>query len=1176
MSKKKKKNSIQQPIRQEIIKPTDFFYKKELCNRLDDFYDSSGIQPDVPPSFLYRGAISLMLKEGKKENPDWMAQVAHSLREILYQFDGGNKRKVALEKFGSTYDERLRIQVTGQYYNLITAIAHHNLKNAGKNPLVGGSKDNPVIITPKLFENIVFKFSEVLFAVFRRQIDAHKEIDDILKKSPQQQNIKEVRSLIELNPDARQFFYFKADERWLDFLWEKGFLNIIKEKSKDPMQYRYNTPEINYLVKMAHKRPKKVVDIILSAKISLDSFNPEVIDRFLHICSALPEKQLSRVIPKIRKEKWIKLMTELTHFGFEFEKMLNILAATKNYNSLINLAETILIIRSKNEKRKREFLRESPFYFTELKYTKVFQHIVSIGDPFLEKAIELTTNILRQIILFNGRKESNVFETNDSLDLYDLDFFSLEVGHEDHLSRQNEIVNLIATIIKLSERYIRINKKDFEKIQKFYKKYIASLSDCRTVWRIQLVILSICPNVFESEIKKAFFRLFEVEKYNELISGTEYKLALKKNFFVLSEPNKREFIKITFEYFSKHREKNKDQDWHKTYGWEILSCVYGHLSKREIDQCKKIFGKECNSEFIPEPSIHKTHFGFVRPKGPITQEKFRELTLIDIARKLRSDWTPKNLHKQNFDEDFLNPINAEGLSELLQEDISRRFQEYVKKSTLFFEKDLLDSHYTCSFLRGVHNFIKNEKNEIKRINWTCLLDLLKHIIESGEMKPYKQEKGEHDIYNTWLSNWSEVHISMTDILQDLLSHRERGTLINFEKYRIQFIEIISYLLSFPDPTKEDEKIKTAKIKTKSPDQTNDLVCDPLTTAINSVRGRAFQALVHFLYQDEKKFHKSDKVKISEDIKEIYKNVLEREDTRALMFMFGHYLPSFYYRDKEWIKGILLQIFPQKLKKKHLYLAAWEGFISNNIYSEIFKDANFIKLYKRGMDLSKTDDPTREFNKEPVEGITNHFAIAFIFYEDFRSGHELFDLLWKKNSNHLSSFINFIGRIYIVGNNTDAVNYINSNPICKKKLNELWDEVLDNFDNPELFKEFGYWIDVEKNIFDLSWLANRIKRTLEKSKGTLDWDYGLMNSIVQLSKESPEDSIEILRLFFEAGISGGNRQIWFHIENDWFEAFKILFTKVETKQKTYSLINHLIQRGGSTFWKLKEIINVNDG
>lgn len=163
---------------EEPTLPVPFPEQEELCVRLDEFRQSSGHKLEFQPSSLFRGAVYAMRY---KENPDWMAQVAHSLREILYSFEGWSD---AFVKYGSTHDKRKIGPDVGIYYNFITDIAHHNFEKAGMSPLIGGTKDKPVVITAGIFENVALQFGKILFAVLRRQIEAHQEIDNILAQEP--------------------------------------------------------------------------------------------------------------------------------------------------------------------------------------------------------------------------------------------------------------------------------------------------------------------------------------------------------------------------------------------------------------------------------------------------------------------------------------------------------------------------------------------------------------------------------------------------------------------------------------------------------------------------------------------------------------------------------------------------------------------------------------------------------------------------------------------------------------------------------------------------------------------------------------------------------------------------------------------------------------------------------
>ena len=252
----------------------------------------------------------------------------------------------------------------------------------------------------------------------------------------------------------------------------------------------------------------------------------------------------------------------------------------------------------------------------------------------------------------------------------------------------------------------------------------------------------------------------------------------------------------------------------------------------------------------------------------------------------------------------------------------------------------------------------------ERIDMSPLLVLMKEIIASATAQQFEVEQPEEKKGWDWLAHWSAVHNVMADVARDLLSGGERP-FIDFGGNRNSLFEVIEYLLSHEDPTPKDEQLATAKITTSS-GNTPKKVGTPLTLAINSVRGRSFQALVNFAYRDAQLMPKEQPVKILPDVKKLYENVLSRENTRAIMFMFGHYLSSIYFKDQEWARGLLPHIFPPAQDKKHLYLAAWEGYLANQLYEDMFFDSAIQELYERGIGLAEPKDPNRERVRIPIK------------------------------------------------------------------------------------------------------------------------------------------------------------------------------------------------------------------
>ncbi len=1000
-------------------------------------------------------------------------------------------------------------------------------------------------------------------------IRLHKNIEKLLSKTSKEAVLEDVLKFVSKD---RDYFFARADGRWLRWLWKNGFLDVLKKKAEDAPRYGYQSPEINYLLKVSEKNPSEVVDIMLEIPISRKTFNPEVIDRFLRICSELSAKQLARIVGKIHRENWVKLMGSFKQYGFEYEKMFRTLVDVKDYMNILKLVETVLSVRTKKEMKtvNNRPSSENPFYFGDLSSTKVIEHLFLMSEKYTEKALKLVTKVMAKIVNLGEKSNTEkVFEINDLFPMYVVDFFTLELDESEYPSYEKGMRDLAAIIKIFLNRLISKKCEEIDLIREVYEKYIEPLPDSRSMWRLRLFVLCLCPKVFKNELKEEFFRLFEAEHYYEIISGAEYEKALRKGFSVLSNDDKGEYVKMVVEYF-KNRDKDKeDRDQSVIYGSRVLSMIIGYLTNGEEKKIEKA-GFILDPSYKPKPSIGPLRSGTVISRGPIPQEVFNKLEIKEIVQNLKTEWVPEKLKKQNTNNSSFDRINARGIGKYIQSDIPNRLQDYINSSLLFFDRNVIDPHYTYSFLRGLQETISKDKEKLNSINWDGLIDLLTVIKESGEKKSFVSLKRDYKDFDTWLAGWNSVHCAMADIIKKLLEESNGKVVIDFPKYRDQIFDMISYLLRYPDPTVDYEKLETASMTEISGVNKDKLVSDPFSIAINSVRGKAFEAFVYFVFQDGKKFDKKVEVKISRDVKKLYEYVLTEEKTRAIYFMFGHYLPSFYFRDKKWILDLTVKIFPLSEKKKHLYIASWEGYLSNDLFEEIFFDKELQKLYKKGLSLNNNMDPNRKYFKDLKEGIAIHLALAFVHYKEFGFDDTLFKAFWRDNDyDRQASFLNFLGR-YILGDN-NKVKELLKKKWCKDRLCNLWDRVLENRKNPRLFEEFGHWMNTKVEVFEIHWLSDHVRRTLEKTKGVIEYEYGLIDSIVQFAKDSPKDTLEISKLYLLEGFVRLKKNSTFSLDEEWVSAFSVLYANQETKSGTYLLINDLIREGGSMFWKLKDAI-----
>jgi len=1125
---------------------------ENLCRKIDDFFSKYPRQhKKQKASDLIKGAFYAMRLECRS-NTDWMGQAASSARDVLYPlFSEGissdnliklfkkyavsqnNNHNAQNEDFINTFNNLDVI------YKRLSDLTHHGTD------LKGFSLKQFSDFSENDFENLMRDFTLVLEKAFRlQQIYIHTIIDIIVQKKKRSKGlINDLRLILKVNSDARHYFYSKVDEHCLNWLWQKGFLEVLKEKAEDTSQYSYRTPEISYLSRMSDKKPFLVIKIISSIKFSEVNFNPEVIDRFLRIIETLPAEQIKTLTAKIRDERWVYLMRGFQKSGYEFENIIKKLSEKKVSAAILELAQALLIVvdKNKNPERVNSFGTLDPFYISDLDASGIFEALADIEESYAEKALQITTGIMMEIVKLAEPDDTKVFDYTDLFALYDVDFFTLKIENKRSYSYREDVKNLAATIKKLIERTIGKKCGDINEVKRLFE-YINKLPSCRSIWRLRLFTMAQCPEVFKKELKEAFLKLFEVENYYEIEGGTEYKKSLKIAFPYLSDADKRAYVVRVLQYFSEKTKQYPDQVWHKRTGWEILSSISECLKDDEFKKCEEAFGNKCDEKYEPKPSFGEMQAGSINPRSPVN---LNDLTIDQIIINLKSDWIAEKLNEQFKDDDYLNPRGVEGLGDALKEDIKKRTNDYLKNINDFFDRNTIHSHYLYSLLRGIEEMLRNNQSlGLEQISQ--IFGLFKIIKNQGEKTPFKRKKDD----KSWLVDWVEVHKVITDILLYILENKEIKEAVH-KLHRENIRDLVSYLFTIKDsPSKENEKPEYG---------------EPYTVAINSVRGRAYEAFVVFTENDGKI--------LTDDIKDIYKKVLT-DDSLAVRFVIGRYLPSFYFRDKDFITGLFPEIFPKNdPDKKDIYLATWEGYLSNTLYDKLFVALN--DYYSYAIMLDPKDYTQRKYLKGLDESLAIHIALAFA-HLGLEINNPLFFEFWKKkNTTRHKEFISFIGRSCLTRSQAGD-DWLKENKVSKEKLIKFWDWALENVSEPKVLPGFGFWINPDKEILADDIIVEKIVNTLKKSNGDIDWDYGLLRRLPTFAEKNKEKTLEIIinYLLDSKNNLNQNRRVPFLQDVEIKESLRIIYNDGDTaiKQKVIDLINVLIEKGSSIFWGLKDIIS----
>jgi hypothetical protein len=142
-----------------------------------------------------------------------------------------------------------------------------------------------------------------------------------------------------------------------------------------------------------------------------------------------------------------------------------------------------------------------------------------------------------------------------------------------------------------------------------------------------------------------------------------------------------------------------------------------------------------------------------------------------------------------------------------------------------------------------------DKKLPRDFGWDGLFKLFEVIQASGESEMFDDEIED----GRWLSRWIPVHSVIADILLNILTS-EYDDVFPFVEYRDKIFTFIKYLTKINDPKLKDETSEHGDLH---------------GIAINSVRGRAFQVLTHFIHYDGRLFPEGQKNILNEDVKIFY-------------------------------------------------------------------------------------------------------------------------------------------------------------------------------------------------------------------------------------------------------------------------------------------------------------------
>jgi len=812
-----------------------------------------------------------------------------------------------------------------------------------------------------------------------------------------------------------------------------------------------------YLCRIAKERPDDVLKVFLKTEIQEEEWREKT--AYIEVASLLPPKYSAKTVEKIIKSDWINDKRAIL-LHYKVQDLLKNLLTGKKYQEALKLADALLDVFP--EEYGTYGLVKTNSLISPYEYGKTVEMLLEVPQKESLDFIKLLAEKLKKAVVSSHVKKK------DGYDDYSYIWRSAIEKNEQNHSYERVEDNLISGIRDSLEGLVKyeIEKKQPKEAKESVKEILSVGLPYTVFQRIQLHIYRQFPELFRDEIGATIPKIVTNSS-----TWHEYSLLVNQEFANLSKKQREE-------YFSAIDTLDKGEDkYTDSSRVRLISLVKDNLSKEESSKYKTLLKK---GEGLEQPFFlsYMMSSGFVGPDSPKSEEELKRMKPEEVVKFLKS-WEPTT-------DEFFGPSRS-GLGLSLRNIVSADAGRYSKKA-FEFEDEKLRPVFVYNFISGL---IEASKNKVE-MDWDSILSLVTNIIERAKNKNLpdfeKAEKGRDRMETDWDNVLQEV---ARIILKGLDSN-------NFTlKQEKKIWDILVFLCEHPDPTPEHEE-KFGGNNT-----------DPFTMSINTVRGDAFHALFAYIfwYNRIKKTSEKDwKLEIPQKTKEVLEKHLDKEHDSSLTIrsVYGRFLPWLLSHGKDWAKNLIPKIFPED--DIDLRYASWETYLSNMVFQDAYTTLR--PQYEQALDdIKKGIVPKRQYWCEVVERLSEHAMISYAF--EIEKGKDAFykSFFGKASGKCRGMAVSMAGRHFVSRDNFPKEEI---HPKIKT-LQKFWDWRLDESYAVSELREFGWWTKLGR--FDDKWMLERLLKTVQKTKGDVDGEFVVMDSLVALSEKYPDLCAKITKEIF---------------------------------------------------------------
>lgn len=930
---------------------------------------------------------------------------------------------------------------------------------------------------------------------------------------PSKEHVRAALDKIQRTADYDFFFDNLKSADWLEPLDELKQFDRPSEPLRDGNSVRYPFwSPARYLVKVASEKSDKVMQIILKVP---PSDNPRVHEDFVDAALKMPPAIAVKLFKKITE--WV--LAPDAHLLLLPGKLASYIAHVKDggfIKEAFQVTDALLGLR-KYEKKFDEgkdglIKRADPIVRSDWEYNEVLKQIA----PHFQKEdkvelVKLLLEKLRQAILIEEREDDREFR--------DLSYIwrgSIEDSSQNHdHGIKDTIINWARD---LSEDLLVEEPNLVQPLCEYLRQGAFPIFS-----RFAIHLARLCGR---ADLASKF--ILDQQLFDCLDVWHEYALLLEAGYPLLSVQEKEKLhgmIAADIAYKNKGKappEVNEEDNERSRY-------FYYYMIRQHLEgEVKEIFNR-LHAKFgdLDHPTFHSyMSSGWVGPTSPKAADEMKALPMAEL-KKFLDEWAPPD--RWNF-----GP-SVEGLARELEGVVSERIDEFLKHIEEF---KVQEKTYVRSIIQGFSKALADKK----KLQWEEVIDYL--LWASGQADESEDDafKPGEDKDPSW--SWTR---------QAACRFLERGLVSETDEIPFALREkvwgILSLGLSDAHPKIEEEDKYTSDR-------------NYYQTAINSVRGVALEATVHYAFWLKRNLGLSKEELPTEKAPELFAAFdrhldINLERSKAVRSVYGRWMPWLLPLNRKWFQSKKNLILPTDEASNDYWAAAWDAnILFNQPYTNVFTELR--DHYLLAIDRIELSDDGKA--DKPDERLVDHL-IALYMFGLFELNSGILTKLYSKTDVRLKKrALDMIGRGLANEKKVPdpeivkrAVSFWNFRIEECKKLKEPKDRI-------EL-SEFGWWL--KSGRLDDEWSLDQTIEVL-KLCHFITPDHMVMERLLELADTHPVKVAEVLRLMVDHRVTDYG---FF----GWLEEAKVLLPKLMATEAKYTAVKTIHKLGAYGFNQFGDLL-----